>query len=84
MVPILGYITVPLRRYLNPDMFHYAINSVTSYPSLHPTIQDLGFTSSPCLQERVEGKDKQSIGLSAYTVQCLSVSKDKGLLIFRY
>lgn len=65
-------------RYLNPDMFHYAINSVTSYPSLHPAIQDPGFASRLCPQKRVEEKtNNPSVSLH---IQCVSVHalKDKG------
>lgn len=56
--------------YLNPDMFYYAINSMTSYPSLHPAIQDPGFTSSQCLQARVEEKTNNP-SVSLCTI-CLS------------
>lgn len=77
--PVVSYITASLRCYLNPDMFYYAINSVTPYPSLHPAIQDLCFTSSQCLQERVEGKTNNP-SVSPYTM-CLSRFR---ALVFSY
>lgn len=80
-VPIFSYITVSLRRYLNPDMFYYAIKRVTSYPALHPAIQDQCFTSSQCLQERVEEKTNNPATF-LYTLCFSACFKSQWALIF--